>query len=413
MASYDIDPKSGRYHFRFDWGTRFKRSLKLADKHEADRVKAAIEDTIKDIQRGRLVIPEGAEPGAFILSGGKLAGKPTPAEPKPNAMTLGELFRLYDEGQTEGKKAATTRQMENYHKSHLQKNLGEDTEVDALAFPDVQRYVNKRSRQTWREKPITPTTISKELATLRVIWNWGRRNGLITASIPFQDKELDFQRTEEKREFQTYAAIKATIDRGGLTEAEQAKLWECLYLTLEEVHELLEYVRENAYHPFIHPMFVFTAMTGARRSEICASRIEDWRFPEGTVTIREKKRKRGRSSWRMVDINSVLEREMKTWLANHPGGQFAITKDGERLTVKMATDHFKRTLSKSERWKVIPGFHTLRHSFASILAAQGVDEPTIDRWMGHQTAQQRERYRHLFPKNRKKSIEQLVLPERQ
>ena len=35
----------------------------------------------------------------------------------------------------------------------------------------------------------------------------------------------------------------------------------------------------------------------------------------------------------------------------------------------------------------------------------------IDKWMGHQTAEQRERYRHLFPKGLKRSIEMLVLKQ--
>src|SRR5581483_11651673 len=115
-------------------------------------------------------------------------------------------------------------------------------------------------------------------------------------------------------------------------------------------------------------------------------------------------RKRGRDSFRKVDMNSRLKHAMAEWFSNHPGGQYAISKDGEPLTVKMATDHFKRILFRS-KWSVIPGFHTFRHSFASILASKGVDEPTIDKWMGHQTIEQRERYRHLFPKGLKRSIE--------
>jgi integrase len=98
---------------------------------------------------------------------------------------------------------------------------------------------------------------------------------------------------------------------------------------------------------------------------------------------------------------------MLAWMISHPGGLFMIAKDGEPLTVKVATDHFKRVLLRT-KWAVIPGFHTLRHSFASILASRGVDEPTIDKWMGHQTAQQRERYRHLFPIGLNRSIELLA-----
>jgi integrase len=49
---------------------------------------------------------------------------------------------------------------------------------------------------------------------------------------------------------------------------------------------------------------------------------------------------------------------------------------------------------------VVRGFHVFRHSFASNLATEGVDQRFIDEWMGHQTEDMRKRYRHLFPKKK-------------
>jgi integrase len=367
--------------------------------------------TVFRLTKGYVSLPEGADPGEFIISGGTRAAKAViPAVSEPTkGLTLGELIRLYEENLPRGAKADTTAAMEGFHKAHLLRIFGPDVEIRTLALADVQRYANRRSREMYRGKPILPSTVLKELSTLRVIWNWGRKQGHVASDIPFQNKDLHFPRTEQKPPFQTFEAIQQTIERGGLTEGEQAALWECLYLTLDEVHEVMVHVRDHAKHPFIYPMFAFAAMTGARRSEICRSRVEDWDLGSRTVILREKKRKRGRSSYRTVDVNSALAGVMGEWLRNHPGGQSTICKDGGPLTVDMAHDHFKRTLAAS-RWAVIPGFHTFRHSFASILASRGVDETTIDRWMGHQTADQRERYRHLFPKNRKHAIE-LLCPE--
>ena len=50
------------------------------------------------------------------------------------------------------------------------------------------------------------------------------------------------------------------------------------------------------------------------------------------------------------------------------------------------------------------GFHTYRHSFASNLAAAGVDQRVIDEFMGHTTEAMRKRYRHLFPRAKKSAI---------
>jgi integrase len=48
-------------------------------------------------------------------------------------------------------------------------------------------------------------------------------------------------------------------------------------------------------------------------------------------------------------------------------------------------------------WTVIEGWHTFRHSFVSACASKGVDQRFLDEWVGHQTDQQRIRYRHLYP----------------
>ena len=72
------------------------------------------------------------------------------------------------------------------------------------------------------------------------------------------------------------------------------------------------------------------------------------------------------------------------------------------LTESEAADHFIRTIQNSE-WDVIPGWHALRHSFASILATN-TEQKLINAWMGHQTAEQQKRYQHLFPQVQQDAI---------
>ena len=50
------------------------------------------------------------------------------------------------------------------------------------------------------------------------------------------------------------------------------------------------------------------------------------------------------------------------------------------------------------------GFHSYRHSFASNLAAAGVDQRLIDEFMGHTTEAMRKRYQHLFPSAKRSAI---------
>ena len=69
MASLELDPVSGRHRIRFRFaGRAYKRSLKTQDRREARAVVGRVDEMIRLLERGRLELPTGAEPGAFILS---------------------------------------------------------------------------------------------------------------------------------------------------------------------------------------------------------------------------------------------------------------------------------------------------------------------------------------------------------
>jgi integrase len=68
-----------------------------------------------------------------------------------------------------------------------------------------------------------------------------------------------------------------------------------------------------------------------------------------------------------------------------------------------ARESFKWVMWKS-KWKVLRGYHAFRHSFASNLAAAGIDEHVIAALMGHLTQEMRARYRHLFPHQRRAAV---------
>ena len=151
-------------------------------------------------------------------------------------------------------------------------------------------------------------------------------------------------------------------------------------------------------------MVCFAAYTGARRSELCRSHISDWHFDDNTVKIRQKKRdKEKRFTFRDVPIHPKLAEVMKQWFAEHPGGRYAFCQDDRsEISWDAATFHFKEAL-KGSKWEVMRGWHVLRHSFASNLAAAGKDQRKIDRWMGHST-DVRLRYQHLRPEDQQEDI---------
>jgi integrase len=327
-------------------------------------------------------------------------------------VTLGQLRDRYLETHGNGSLEKTSLDGIRLHFKHLVATLGERHPIRALSLADLQRHVDRRARARGIHGRLSPATIKKEIVTLRTTWNWGVRMGIVTGRFP--NAGLRYPKGEEKPPFMTWQEIERRIQAGGLTDQKRAELWDALFLTLPEIEELLEHVLTAARRPWIYPMFVFAAHTGARRSEMIRAELADVDFEAGTVLIREKKRARGNRTTRRVPLSSRLAEVLREWLGRHPGGQALFgqeaavarskTKrsDATSLTRDEAHDHFKRTLAGS-KWEVLKGWHVLRHSFASNCAARGVDQRLIDSWLGH-TTEIRRRYLHLIPSDERQAL---------
>ncbi len=410
MASLRRNQTNGQYLLVFRFGGRqYQRSLKTNRHHEAMNIRGRVEETIALLERGRLEMPRDADPGAFILSDGKIKNKSESAKPP----TLKEVLEKYQETLLPNVKEDSTIKLEKIHIGHLNEHLRNSSLVQTLTVADLQAYVARRAKQKWRSRPIGPATIKKEVATFRLIWNWAQQQKMVNGPPPTNG--LLFPKLDEKPPFMTRAEIERTIERTADGEESDKSAWECLFLESAEVSGVLDVAKEQARQPFVYPMFVFVAHTGARRSELLRSEVDDFDFESRMVRIREKKRSRKLAiTYRFVPMSQLLAETMQEWFSNHPGGKYTLSQGlhGSRkqrmtygpLTTNEATDHFKRTL-KSTKWQVVRGFHIFRHSFASNAAAAGVDQRIIDEWMGHQTDEMRRRYRHLFPQQQHDAME--------
>jgi integrase len=278
------------------------------------------------------------------------------------------------------------------------------TPMQKIGPSELQGYVNRRARG------VCATTIKKELQTFFQVRDFAASRGMVTGELP--RKQVRLPKPPDKPPFATRDEIARQLERLGLTDkkAEESELWECLYLREAEVLDLLAHVKTHAAHPFIYPMVAMPAFTGCRRSEMLRSQVSDFDLEGGTVLVREKKRRKGRSlSFRRVELNVRLRDIMVEWFKQHPGGPYTICappgvlrsknhrQQPEPLSVGQAVHYFRTTLATSEKWRVVRGFHTLRHSFISICALKNVPQAHIDGWVGHTTDEMRRRYRHLYP----------------
>src|SRR4051812_13695484 len=267
--------------------------------------------------------------------------------------------------------------------------------MGSVDFAALQEYIDKISTAPGLNgKRLSATTIKKEIATLGITWNWGLNHELIDR--PLSKKGLRYPQVHDRPPFQTMSEIERKIAAGGLSQQEIAELWDSAFLTVVEIDQLLKLVRKRATHRFLYPMLVFAAHTGARRSEMRRSKLDDLDFSRKRVFIRERKRVRGRHTLRSVPMSPLLERVMRDWIAEHPGGRSTFvlppgvlksSKDRGKpteLTDDEAGHYFEQIL-RGTKWAKLRGWHVFRHSFCSNTAAQGVDQRMINTWVGHQT----------------------------
>jgi integrase len=409
MASYEFRAKTHKARFFFRHaGKQYNKTLTMESERSAERQNALIEETVQDLERGKLTIPEDADVLTFILSGGKVATKPKPVVSNPfqtetAPATIGGIFDTYTATLTPGSKEANSMETEAVHERHFRRLLGEDRAFETLGVDTLQKYADKRAGEG-----VVRDTIKKELATLRVVWRWAFQRKHVTTPPVWKMADLTLPKSHEKPPFQTWDQITRKIERGRLKPAEIVSLWESLWLDQSQTIECLAWVREHVRQPFLFPMFAFAAFTGARRGEIIRSERDDWDFDTGFVTLRQKKADKSRSfTRRNVPLHPELAQTMQAWFANHPGGQWTIAnEDGLPIGGRMATKYFRGAV-KGGKWSVLHGWHTFRHSLASNMASAGVDQRFINGILGHSTEEMERRYRHLLPQKQEHALHAL------
>lgn len=435
MASLQL--RNGSFRVLFRYRDRLHTfTIGEVDQAHAVGIKAQTEELLRLLKRRLIDLPAGCKIEDFLRHG----GKPPPEEevqPVPKEATFAELRDAYLRTHGNGTLEKNTLDTCKLHLSHFAATLGESFPIPALAHADLQRHIDRRAKAKNRKgEPISPVTIKKEIATLSGVWIWGGRMGMVAGDFP--GKGLRYPKTEEPLPFMTWKEIERAIAAGG----EPDEHWECLYLLLPELVEMLAHARAHATQPFVYPMLCFAAHTGARRSEIMRCFVTDIDWQGQAVLIREKKRARGKLTTRRVPLTPFLQQVLKDWLTIHPGGQYLFCQagvigrskkrsrttghKGEKtrasglkarmagvrkrdqlapapLSKKEVYYHFKKTLEGS-KWAVLKGLHILRHSFISTCASKGIDQRMVDEWVGHATDEQRKRYRHLWPSTQQDAI---------
>jgi len=154
--------------------------------------------------------------------------------------------------------------------------------------------------------------------------------------------------------------------------------------------------------------FTFLLNSGLRPGELCWLTWDDVELDLGMVKIQEKESWSPKSYARDVFLNKTCQRLLKAFRSRE--GYVFKRHTGRQLR----TDDLRRVLIKVSKRAGLEGFtrvHDLRHTFASHMQMNGVDQGTVAAILGHQDLSTTLIYTHQTTEHLKKSVEKVGLSD--
>ena len=233
----------------------------------------------------------------------------------------------------------------------------ETTPVSQITTVDVTRYQAKRQQQ------VGIATINKEVRHLNKVLNMAVEWKLIHNN-PLTDKKITLERADDKPP---------------------------RFFTKQELQLIY------TYHPKSAPYWQIMAGTGLRRKEAMNLRWCDVTDSELQVLSTQQRRNKT-GKWRQIPLSPNVKAALDS-----------LPHDTEYVFPQM--DHrnfsrkFERLLEKIHIKEA--SLHTLRHTFCSHLAMNGVPLRTIQVMAGHSSFRTTERYAHLAPQHLQNAVSNL------
>ncbi|MFA6138735.1 MAG: site-specific integrase [Sulfurimonas sp.] len=187
------------------------------------------------------------------------------------------------------------------------------------------------------------------------------------------------------------------------------------YLTLEEIHSLIEVLKSNKYKnkPAIAKLLLyfvkFALSTGARASSIINIKRSNIDLKTQTVQIFDTKNK----SWYTAYMNSkIFNSEDFLFIEGFKNSDYIFYNNGRKLTHRIIAYHTRPIYNEmfnvglaEDDYKFRVCNHTLRHTFASHLAINQVPLFEIQKLLNHKDINMTLRYMKLSEANKVSAVE--------
>ena len=276
---------------------------------------------------------------------------------KKEALTFGEYFiDTYHPAAAISKKHNTWKQEGSFYKVWLKPNIGR------IRLIDIRPLHMEKVKRAMLKKEKAPRTIQAVLALARQVWNHARNNDVVNGDWPGR-------------------SVKA-----GKFDNRRMR-----FLTHGECEDLLSKLEEVS--PQVADMALLSLDTGMRAGEIFSLIWENVNLDAGQIKVVDTKGGKNRTAYTTERVKNVLQ-----GLPDKSGLVFP-SRTGEIIgqiskTVERAIDAIGLNEGVSDpRNKAT--FHSLRHTFASRLVANGTDLYIVKELLGHSTIAMTERYSHV------------------
>lgn len=284
----------------------------------------------------------------------------------------------------EGKKQTLRRGSLDQCRGHCQNHILPF--LEDLRVTEINYGVAEKFKHHCLQKNISNATVNKILTTLGAVLTYAVRCGHV-------DKNVVRELERPKRTLGEHKQINP--------------------FSPEEIQALLAAIPQQKYRVF----FLTAVLSGLRSSELLALRWKDILFDSGQISV-ERSYSRGefnppksRAGIRKVDVPKALLLELRKWrIASGRTGENDLvwsTASGRPLSRgNLLRRHYRPALKRAN----VPyrHFHTLRHTFCSLLIAQGEDIHYVKTMLGHSTIMQTiDTYGHLMKDARPAAAEQL------
>ena len=286
-------------------------------------------------------------------------------------------------------KPSTFQRYEGIYRNYIKSSTIAGTKITKLNSVQIQNYYNDLSKDK------SYSQISTLNKVLKVFFNWCYKDGYIIKN-PCSNLTL----------------------KGNKTDIINNKIKEVKILSIKEINTIKNYIKGTDFEL----LFLLDLGTGLRLGELLAL---DWEH----INLKEKELKVDKSAKEVYIYDSFDKKHIETIIQTpktrhsirtvpipsslidtlnkkeNKEGYLFLDKQGNLLKGKNVSSEWTKILKKCN----IPHkkFHSIRHTFGSILLQKGVDIETVAELMGHTAISITQMYMHSETKIKSNSVNKL------